>query len=38
MSIPLAMRYDMLEAEKVASLTEKGAIEIAPLASMRGRT
>jgi phosphate starvation-inducible PhoH-like protein len=30
--------YDMLDAEKVASLTEKGAIEIAPLAYMRGRT
>ena len=30
--------YDMLEAEKVASLMEKGAIEIAPLAYMRGRT
>jgi phosphate starvation-inducible PhoH-like protein len=30
--------YDMLEAEKVASLREKGAIEIAPLAYMRGRT
>jgi phosphate starvation-inducible PhoH-like protein len=30
--------YDMLETEKVASLTEKGAIEIAPLAYMRGRT
>src|SRR3989442_15283690 len=30
--------YDMLEAERVASLTEKGAIEIAPLAYMRGRT
>ncbi len=30
--------YDMLEAEKVTSLTEKGAIEIAPLAYMRGRT
>jgi phosphate starvation-inducible protein PhoH and related proteins len=30
--------YDMLEPEKVASLTEKGAIEIAPLAYMRGRT
>jgi phosphate starvation-inducible PhoH-like protein len=30
--------YDMLEAEKVASLSEKGAIEIAPLAYMRGRT
>ncbi|MBI1737335.1 MAG: PhoH family protein [Candidatus Rokubacteria bacterium] len=30
--------YDMLEAEKVSSLMEKGAIEIAPLAYMRGRT
>ena len=30
--------YDMLEAEKVAGLMEKGAIEIAPLAYMRGRT
>jgi phosphate starvation-inducible PhoH-like protein len=30
--------YDMLDAEKVANLTEKGAIEIAPLAYMRGRT
>jgi len=30
--------YDMLEAEKVQSLSEKGAIEIAPLAYMRGRT
>ncbi|HEV8643098.1 MAG TPA: PhoH family protein [Methylomirabilota bacterium] len=30
--------YDMLEAEKVASLMEKGLIEIAPLAYMRGRT
>ena len=30
--------YDMLEAEKVQSLIEKGAIEIAPLAYMRGRT
>jgi phosphate starvation-inducible PhoH-like protein len=28
----------MLEAERVASLSEKGAIEIAPLAYMRGRT
>jgi phosphate starvation-inducible PhoH-like protein len=28
----------MLEPEKVAALTEKGAIEIAPLAYMRGRT
>ncbi|MBI3636734.1 MAG: PhoH family protein [Candidatus Rokubacteria bacterium] len=30
--------YDMLESEKVQSLMEKGAIEIAPLAYMRGRT
>jgi phosphate starvation-inducible protein PhoH and related proteins len=30
--------YDMLESDKVASLIEKGAIEIAPLAYMRGRT
>jgi len=30
--------YDMLEPDKVASLTERGAIEIAPLAYMRGRT
>jgi phosphate starvation-inducible protein PhoH and related proteins len=30
--------YDMLETEKVTSLVEKGAIEIAPLAYMRGRT
>jgi phosphate starvation-inducible PhoH-like protein len=30
--------YDMLEADKVASLMEKGAIEVAPLAYMRGRT
>jgi phosphate starvation-inducible PhoH-like protein len=30
--------HDMLEAEKVASLMEKGAIEVAPLAYMRGRT
>jgi phosphate starvation-inducible PhoH-like protein len=30
--------YDMIEAEKVASLMEKGAIEVAPLAYMRGRT
>src|SRR5438046_3793185 len=28
----------MLEAEKVQGLMEKGAIEIAPLAYMRGRT
>jgi phosphate starvation-inducible PhoH-like protein len=30
--------YDMLEAEKVAAFIEKGSIEIAPLAYMRGRT
>ncbi len=30
--------YDMMEAEKVAALLEKGAIEVAPLAYMRGRT
>jgi phosphate starvation-inducible PhoH-like protein len=30
--------YDMLEPDKVASLSEKGALEIAPLAYMRGRT
>ena len=30
--------YDMLEPDKVGSLSEKGAIEIAPLAYMRGRT
>ena len=30
--------YDMLEAEKVSALVEKGAIEVAPLAYMRGRT
>jgi hypothetical protein len=30
--------YDMLDAEKVQSLSDKGAIEIAPLAYMRGRT
>jgi phosphate starvation-inducible PhoH-like protein len=30
--------YDMLEADRVASLVEKGIIEIAPLAYMRGRT
>ena len=29
---------DMLEPEEVSRLTEKGAIEIAPLAYMRGRT
>jgi phosphate starvation-inducible PhoH-like protein len=30
--------YDMLEPEKVQSLMDKGVIEIAPLAYMRGRT
>jgi phosphate starvation-inducible protein PhoH and related proteins len=30
--------YDMMESDKVATLTERGAIEIAPLAYMRGRT
>lgn len=30
--------YDMLHYEKVASLMEQGAIEVAPLAFMRGRT
>jgi phosphate starvation-inducible PhoH-like protein len=30
--------YDMMEPEKAATLTERGAIEIAPLAYMRGRT
>jgi phosphate starvation-inducible PhoH-like protein len=30
--------YDMMEPDKVATMTEKGAIEIAPLAYMRGRT
>jgi len=30
--------YDMLETEKVGALMDKGAIEIAPLAYMRGRT
>jgi phosphate starvation-inducible PhoH-like protein len=30
--------YDMLEAEKVNSHLEKGVIEVAPLAFMRGRT
>ncbi len=30
--------YDMMEPDKVAGLTERGAIEIAPLAYMRGRT
>jgi phosphate starvation-inducible PhoH-like protein len=30
--------YDMLETERVTAFMEKGAIEIAPLAYMRGRT
>jgi len=30
--------YDMLEYEEVARYTERGAIEIAPIAYMRGRT
>ncbi|MFT3781268.1 MAG: PhoH family protein [Nibricoccus sp.] len=30
--------HDMMDAEDVARLTEKGVIEIAPLAYMRGRT
>ena len=30
--------YDMLEVEDVARYTERGAIEIAPIAYMRGRT
>jgi phosphate starvation-inducible PhoH-like protein len=30
--------YDMLDSDRVAQLTERGAIEIAPLAYMRGRT
>ena len=30
--------YDMMEPEKVQTLRERGAIEIAPLAYMRGRT
>jgi phosphate starvation-inducible PhoH-like protein len=30
--------YDMMEAEKAARLIERGIIEIAPLAFMRGRT
>jgi phosphate starvation-inducible PhoH-like protein len=30
--------YDMMEAEKAAKLIERGVIEIAPLAFMRGRT
>lgn len=30
--------FDMIEAEKVAKLIDRGTIEIAPLAFMRGRT
>jgi len=30
--------YDMIDAEKVARLIERGTIEVAPLAYMRGRT
>jgi phosphate starvation-inducible protein PhoH and related proteins len=30
--------YDMLEADRLAAYIEKGAIEVAPLAFMRGRT
>src|ERR671923_296377 len=30
--------HDMMEAEKVAAHLEKGVIEVAPLAFMRGRT
>jgi phosphate starvation-inducible PhoH-like protein len=30
--------YDMMEPEKVVSLIERGSIEIAPIAFMRGRT
>ena len=30
--------YDMLDADRLASYMEKGAIEVAPLAFMRGRT
>ncbi len=30
--------YDMMEAEKVEEYTERGIIEVAPLAYMRGRT
>jgi hypothetical protein len=31
-------RYDMLDAERVARYIERGTIEIAPIAFMRGRT
>src|SRR5205085_4279449 len=30
--------YDMLDADRLAAYMEKGAIEVAPLAFMRGRT
>ena len=30
--------YDMLDAERVGALLERGTIEIAPIAFMRGRT
>ena len=30
--------YDMMDGEKLAALIEKGEIEVAPLAFMRGRT
>jgi phosphate starvation-inducible PhoH-like protein len=30
--------YDMMDAERVAALLERGAVEVAPLAFMRGRT
>jgi len=30
--------YDMMDAEKIARLMERGTIEVAPLAFMRGRT
>jgi phosphate starvation-inducible PhoH-like protein len=30
--------YDMMEPDRVSTMTERGAIEIAPLAYMRGRT
>ncbi len=30
--------YDMMDGEKIAALIEKGEIEVAPLAFMRGRT
>jgi phosphate starvation-inducible PhoH-like protein len=30
--------YDMMEAERVGALLERGVVEVAPLAFMRGRT